>query len=121
MRIRAGQIEGVAMMKLSFRSWLGLGMLLLLGQLHAQSKENWTIPIDPFRIAGNLYYVGSKDLASYLVVTPQGNILINSGLGGLGAADPRQRRKARLPGFMDTRTRLISHAHMHLRRRQRRK
>lgn len=32
----------------------------------------------PFRIADNLYYVGSQDLASYLVVTPEGNILINA-------------------------------------------
>ena len=30
----------------------------------------------PFRIAGNLYYVGTDDVASYLVVTPKGNILI---------------------------------------------
>jgi metallo-beta-lactamase class B len=39
-------------------------------------------PIAPFHIAGNLYYVGGKDLASYLIVTPQGNILINSNLQG---------------------------------------
>jgi len=33
-------------------------------------------PIAPFKIADNLYYVGSRDLASYLIVTPQGDILI---------------------------------------------
>ena len=31
----------------------------------------WTKPFPPFRIAGNLYYVGSEDLASYLIVTPR--------------------------------------------------
>jgi metallo-beta-lactamase class B len=36
------------------------------------------IPMTPFRIAGNLYYVGNQDLANYLIVTPKGNILINS-------------------------------------------
>ena len=30
------------------------------------------------KIAGNLYYVGTADLAVYLINTPQGNILINS-------------------------------------------
>ena len=98
------------MMKLRFRNWVGLGMLLLIGQLHAQSKQNWTIPIDPFRIAGNLYYVGSKDLASYLIVTPQGNILINS---SLKASVPLIRASIEKLGFQftDTRILLISHAH----------
>ncbi|MCD8740961.1 subclass B3 metallo-beta-lactamase [Mucilaginibacter roseus] len=40
----------------------------------------WSKPYQPFRIAGNLYYVGTYDLASYLIVTPKGNILINTGL-----------------------------------------
>ena len=37
-------------------------------------------PVEPFRIAGNIYYVGSNDLTSYLIVTPKGNILIDSGM-----------------------------------------
>ena len=37
------------------------------------------IPFPPFRIAGNLYYVGSQELASFLISTPQGLILINTG------------------------------------------
>jgi metallo-beta-lactamase class B len=58
-----------------------LTTLLLIGSpLHAQTNPDWTTPIAPFRIAGNLYYVGGKDLASYLIVTPQGDILINSSL-----------------------------------------
>lgn len=40
----------------------------------------WSKPYQPFRIAGNLYYVGTDDLACYLIVTPKGNILINTGL-----------------------------------------
>lgn len=42
--------------------------------------EEWSRPYEPFRIAGNLYYVGTYDLASYLIVTDKGNILINTGL-----------------------------------------
>nr|WP_246022671.1 subclass B3 metallo-beta-lactamase [Filimonas effusa] len=40
----------------------------------------WSKPYQPFRVAGNLYYVGTYDLACYLIVTPKGNILINTGL-----------------------------------------
>jgi metallo-beta-lactamase class B len=43
-------------------------------------NEEWNKPYEPFRIAGNLYYVGTYDLACYLITTPQGHILINTGL-----------------------------------------
>ncbi len=46
----------------------------------ANTDPEWSKPYPPFRIAGNLYYVGTYDLACYLIVTPQGNILINTGL-----------------------------------------
>jgi hypothetical protein len=44
------------------------------------NPEEWSKIYEPFRIAGNLYYVGTYDLASYLIVTNKGNILINTGL-----------------------------------------
>ncbi len=84
---------------------------LALGQAaSAQSNADWTTPITPFRIADGLYYVGSKDLASYLVVTPQGNILINSSLESSPALI--QKSVAQL-GFKysDIKILLISHAH----------
>jgi metallo-beta-lactamase class B len=43
------------------------------------NPEKWSQPYEPFRIVGNLYYVGTYDLASYLIVTNKGNILINTG------------------------------------------
>ncbi len=42
--------------------------------------SSWSKPYEPFRIAGNLYYVGTYDLACYLITTPKGNVLINTGL-----------------------------------------
>ena len=45
---------------------------------HLPSQNDWTQPLPAFRIAGNLYYVGSKGLANYLITTPEGHILINS-------------------------------------------
>lgn len=46
----------------------------------AFKNPEWTKPYSPFQIAGNLYYVGTYDLACYLIVTDQGNILINTGV-----------------------------------------
>jgi metallo-beta-lactamase class B len=70
----------------------------------------WTTPLPPFRIAGNLYYVGSEDLASYLIVTPKGDILINSNL----ESSPAQIRKSVESlgfHFSDIKILLISHGH----------
>lgn len=44
------------------------------------TNAEWTKPFAPFRIVGNLYYVGTYDLACYLITTKQGHILINTGL-----------------------------------------
>lgn len=44
------------------------------------TNAEWTKPYQPFRIAGNLYYVGTYDLACFLITTSKGNILINTGL-----------------------------------------
>ena len=43
-------------------------------------NPEWSKVYAPFRVAGNLYYVGTYDLACYLITTPQGHILINTGL-----------------------------------------
>jgi metallo-beta-lactamase class B len=76
----------------------------------AQRNPKWTEPFKPFRIVGNLYYVGSRDIASYLIATPQGHILINS---GLEANVPMIRASVKALGlrFKDVKILLISHAH----------
>ena len=85
-------------------------MLLLVGRAEAANPPEWTTPITPFRIADNLYYVGSKDLASYLVVTEKGDILINS---SLEASAPLIEKSVEQLGFRmsDIEILLISHAH----------
>jgi metallo-beta-lactamase class B len=74
------------------------------------SNPSWVQPFPPFRIAGNLYYVGSQDLATYLIVTPQGNILINS---NLESSPPQIKHAIETLGFKyaDTKILLISHGH----------
>jgi metallo-beta-lactamase class B len=91
-------------------------VILLATVLQAQnnsftrSHPDWVNPHPPFRIVGNLYYVGSEDLAAYLVVTPKGNILINS---NLQSSPPQIKRAIESLGFKysDTKILLISHGH----------
>lgn len=75
-----------------------------------QNSPAWTTPFPPHRIAGNLYYVGSQDLASYLITTPEGHILINS---SLEESVPLIRTSVEKLGFKfgDIKILLISHAH----------
>ena len=84
--------------------------LILLGAKGVKAQDDWTEPFPAFRIAGNLYYVGSKGLANYLITTPQGHILINS---DLEANVPLIRASIESLGFKftDVKILLISHAH----------
>lgn len=89
---------------------LSFAFCLLAAAAKAQDTSAWTQPFPPHRIAGNLYYVGSKDLASYLITTPEGHILINS---SLEESVPLIRDSIEKLGFKftDIRCLLISHAH----------
>jgi metallo-beta-lactamase class B len=87
-------------------------LLNLLVSLHslAEQPAAWMEPFPPHKIAGNLYYVGSKDLASYLIATPEGHILINS---SFEESVPLIRASIEKLGFKftDVKILLISHAH----------
>jgi metallo-beta-lactamase class B len=43
----------------------------------ADDPPEWSAPVKPFRIAGSVYYVGTKGLAAYLIVSNQGAILLD--------------------------------------------
>lgn len=68
-------------------------------------------PLAPFRIAGNLYFIGNTYVASYLIVTKQGNILINS---DYPTDVPMLKANIKKLGFnfKDTKILLINHAHV---------
>ena len=78
--------------------------------LTAQGNPDWHKSFPAFKIAGELYYVGTADLAVYLVHTPQGNILINS---DFEQDLPIIKASIESLGFkyQDTKILLISHAH----------
>lgn len=60
------------------------GVLSFAQQVKEPTGGNpeWSKPYNAFRVAGNLYYVGTYDLGCYLITTPKGHILINTGLAG---------------------------------------
>jgi metallo-beta-lactamase class B len=78
--------------------------------LFAQANSDWDQPFPPHRVIGNIYYVGTKGLASYLVTTSEGSILINS---SLETSVPLIRASIEKLGFrfQDVKILLISHAH----------
>ena len=90
--------------------FLALIAVLLAVPLAAQIPASWTTAVPAFRIAGNLYYVGSEDLAAYLIVTPKGNILINSNLDSSPALIKKSVEALGFK-FSDTKILLISHGH----------
>jgi len=89
---------------------LASSIMLLPVAARAQANPDWHRAIPGFKIAGNLYYVGTADLAAYLITTPQGNILIN---GNFKEDVPAIRKSIEGLGFKyaDTKIILISHAH----------
>lgn len=93
------------------RVLLAMGVVALLpAMLLAQDNADWTRPFQPFRIIGNIYWVGSYDLSTYLITTPQGNILINTGVG-----DTAQQVKKSVEqlGFKLSDTKILTATHGH--------
>jgi metallo-beta-lactamase class B len=94
-----------------------IGMLVAVWTLAFAARSEaqrlspgWGVPFPPFHIAGNLYYVGDQDLASYLIATPKGLIVINS---GVKEDVPIIKKSVETLGFHygDIKILLISHAH----------
>jgi metallo-beta-lactamase class B len=97
-------------MRLFFRLLILLSAVSPALPALGQAPVDETTPVRPFRIADNLFYVGSRDLASFLITTPQGNILINS---NFESSVPQIHHSVEQLGFKwtDTKILLISHAH----------
>ena len=68
-------------------------------------------PVEPFHIIGNIYYIGASDIASYLIVTPEGDILLD---GGFVETAPMIEANIQKLGFKlgDVKYILSSHEHL---------
>ena len=103
----------------SLQKGIFLAVVVLLVAWHANAQKvkepaitnaEWSASYKPFRIAGNLYYVGTYDLASYLITTSKGNILINTGLAN-SATQIKSNIEALGFKFADTKILLTTQAH----------
>ena len=102
------------------RSWRGaaIGLAVAAAAVPAGAAppagtgnpRDWTEPVSPFRIVGDIYYVGSKGLAAYLIASPGGPVLID---GTLSENVPMIERNIAALGFRlrDIRVLLNNHAH----------
>ncbi len=72
---------------------------------------SWNRPFAPYRVLGNIYYVGSNQIAQFLITTPAGHILLDS---GFATSVPRLRANVQALGFRfeDVKILLTSHAHI---------
>jgi len=87
-----------------------LSLFCCAGFMFAQGNSDWDEPFPPYKIIANVYYVGTKGLANFLIATPDGNILINS---DFERNVPAIRASVEKLGFRfrDTKILLGSHAH----------
>jgi CubicO group peptidase (beta-lactamase class C family)/glyoxylase-like metal-dependent hydrolase (beta-lactamase superfamily II) len=75
-----------------------------------QGPPEWFEPFPAHKVVGNVYYVGSKDLATYLITTPEGHILINS---GFERTVPLIQKSVESLGFKMTDVKIILASHAH--------
>ena len=88
-------------------------ILSIAGLVCAQKSDGdreMNQPVEPFKIIGNVYYVGASDVTSYLITTPNGHILID---GGFEETVPQIKANVAKLGFKleDIKILLINHAH----------
>jgi metallo-beta-lactamase class B len=73
--------------------------------------ESWNAPFKPFRIIGNIHYVGPAGISSFLITTPAGHILLDT---GFETTVPRIRDSVTKLGFRMEDIKIILNSHAHL-------
>ena len=96
--------------------WLLALAILLAVPAAAQAQANeqsraMNQPVPPFHIIGNIYYVGASDIASYLIVTRHGDILLD---GGFVETAPQIEANIRTLGFKLSDVKILLNSHEHL-------
>lgn len=87
-----------------------LNLTSATAQRNDATRRAWNRPVEPFRVIGNIYYVGVAGITSFLITTPKGHILLD---GGLPESVPHIRASIKKLGFRlkDVKILLNSHAH----------
>jgi metallo-beta-lactamase class B len=96
------------------RSMAGAACALLLAATSSANAQNapqaWLTPQEPVRLLGNTYYVGTRGLASILIVSDEGHVLID---GGMAESAPMIAENIGKLGFKLQDVRAILHSHAH--------
>src|SRR5436190_13743118 len=87
-----------------------LSFLPLMTFSQGAAPAGWNDPFPPHKIMDNFYYVGTKELASFLIATPQGLILMNS---DYEASIPVIRKNVEELGFKFTDIKILIAGHAH--------
>ncbi|GAB3229305.1 CAU/MBL1b family subclass B3 metallo-beta-lactamase [Hymenobacter seoulensis] len=87
-----------------------MAALILLPKWKAAINDGGQLPREPFRIAGNLYYVGSRDVTSFLLTGPAGHVLIDGGYPGTA---PMILKNIATLGFRITDVKILLNSHAH--------
>jgi len=100
--------------------WIALSLSLVgsFGQaalrpdppIQCSSCDEWNLPIEPFKVYGNTYYVGTAGLSALLITSDQGHILLD---GGLTQSAPLIEAGIRKLGFKIEDVKLILNSHAH--------
>lgn len=77
---------------------------------YAPANPRWNRPAEPFRIVGNLYYVGASGVSAFLIATPEGHILLDT---GFRETVPIIEKNLEKLGFHLTDIRLVLALHAH--------
>src|SRR5579884_417324 len=83
-------------------------VLTPLALLHAQT--DWNKPFPPHKVIGNIYYVGTEALASFLITTPEGHIFVNS---DFESTVPQLKSNVEKLGFKFTDVKILLGSHAH--------
>lgn len=77
----------------------------------ARKRSRWDEPAEPARLVGPIYFVGTRGLSVFLVTTPQGHIIVNTGMPGSG---PMIESSIRKLGFKPEEIRILLCTHAHV-------
>ena len=91
-----------------------VGLFWMMGAVawaqYAPANAEWNRPVEPFRIVGNVYYVGAASVSSFLITTPSGHILLDT---GYAETVPQIEANVKKLGFRMENIRLLLASHAH--------
>lgn len=90
---------------------LAFALAAMAPAAHADDNSNWVKPIKPYRVVGNIYYVGSEGLSAWLITSSEGHILLDSGPSAEGGK--LIERNIRTLGFQLSDVKFLINTHAH--------